>query len=268
MEGIKGTMNQVLSLLSPNRSISKSAMRILIAGQLVTLLLLWEFATPPVIPKVSDVVDAFRDLWSQGFAEQIFISLSLYFQALLLATVFSLLLAYSSAIVFFRPAASLFSWLRFLGMTGLPFLAAYFIHGVHEIKLLLLSFSISVFIVTGMLDALASIPKEKYDLARTMRMNEWQVSWEVQILGRADIAFDVIRQNSAIGWMMLGAVEGLFKSEGGIGAVLDVQNHTFHLASIAAVCVTVLVCGAAQDYLLGVLKNICCPYAELILERR
>ena len=67
---------------------------------------------------------------------------------------------------------------------------------------------------------------------------------------------------------MLPMIEGLFKSEGGIGAVLDVQNHHFHLATIAAIQLVVLGIGLFQDYGIGVLKNICCPYATLLLERR
>jgi len=52
-----------------------------------------------------------------------------------------------------------------------------------------------------MIDVVAQVPKEKFDLARTLRMGEWRVVWEVIVLGRADAAFDAMRQNAAMGWM-------------------------------------------------------------------
>lgn len=243
-------------------------MQILLLGQIVLLLIWWQFVTPDIIPKPSEILSSLKDLWEDGFGVQIFISLTFYAQALFIATIFSLLLTYSTAMAFFRPIGSAWARLRFLGMVGLPFIASRFIHGVHEIKLALMVFAISVFMVTGMLDVVASIPKEKYDLARTLRFNEWQVLWEVEILGRIDVMFDVIRQNAAIGWMMIAMIEGLFKSEGGVGAMLEIQNHQFQLVAIFAIAATVLVVGTLQDYLLGVIKNGCCPYASLLLERR
>lgn len=145
------------------------ALRTLLAGQIIVLLVFWQFAMPPAIPTVSEVLTTLGELWGQGLGSQIFVSLTLYVQALFIATIFSLLLSFSASLAFFRPMAIGWAKLRFLGFVGVPFFATYFLSGVHEIKLALLSFSISVFMVTGMLDVLASIPKEKYDLARTLR---------------------------------------------------------------------------------------------------
>lgn len=119
-----------------------------------------------------------------------------------------------------------------------------------------------------MLDVLAAIPKEKYDLARTLRMGEWQVLWEVQILGRIDVMFDVIRQNGAMAWLMLPLVEGLVRSGGGIGVVLVTQNKQFHLADIFAIQLSILGLGVFQDFGIGWIKKTVCPYADLLLERR
>lgn len=248
--------------------VSGKTIKVLILGQGIVFLLFWAIFTPAVIPKPWEVFSALGELWQSGFTGDILTSVFLYLEALLLASLLSLLVAYASAIPFFRPLSEGFSKLRFMGLVGIPFLFTLYVTGVHELKLALLTFSISVFLVTSMLDVVDFIPKEKYDLARTLRMSEWGVLWEVVILGRADVSFDVIRQNAAIGWMMLPMIEGLFKSEGGIGAVLDVQNHHFHLATIAAIQLVVLGIGLFQDYGIGVLKNICCPYATLLLERR
>jgi len=119
-----------------------------------------------------------------------------------------------------------------------------------------------------MADVLASIPKVQFDLARTLRMGEWRVVWEVIVLGQADKVFDVLRQNAAIGWMMLTMIEGMSRSEGGIGAVLLNQNKHFHLSSVMAIQILILSVGLGQDYIIGVLKNIFCPYANITLERK
>ena len=37
-----------------------------------------------------------------------------------------------------------------------------------------------------------------YKRQRTLRMSEWQVVWEVIILGKIDLVFEIIRQNFAI----------------------------------------------------------------------
>lgn len=258
----------MLSSFTPNKVISRKSTRLLILGQVVGFVLLWSFATPNVIPKPWDVLTSLQDLFCDGIVGHLMVSLALYGEAVFAASVFSLLLVYASALPFFRPIAEGWSKFRFMGVIGIPFLLTLCISGVHSLKLALLVFSISVFMVTSMLDVADYIPREKYDLARTLQMSEWQVLWEVMVLGRADVMLDQIRQSAAVGWMMLPLVEGLWKSEGGIGAVLDIQNHHFHLAAIATIQLLVLMIGLLQDYGIGVVKKIACPYSGLLLERR
>jgi NitT/TauT family transport system permease protein len=113
-----------------------------------------------------------------------------------------------------------------------------------------------------------NLPKERFDHARSLGMSEWRVVWEVVILGTADEAFEVLRQNAAIGWMMLTMVEGISRAEGGIGAMLLNQNKHFHIAEVFAIQVVILTVGILQDYAIGALRNLFCPYAQLTLERK
>jgi NitT/TauT family transport system permease protein len=136
------------------------------------------------------------------------------------------------------------------------------------LKVSLLVFGVAVFFVTSMIDVVAQVPKEKFDLARTLRMGEWRVVWEVIILGRADAAFDAMRQNAAMGWMMLTMVEGISRSEGGIGALLLNQNKHFRLEAVFAIQIAILLIGLFQDYALGLAKKFLFPYADLQLEKR
>ncbi len=79
-------------------------------------------------------------------------------------------------------------------------------------------------------------------------MGEWRVVYEVVVIGQADKAFEVLRQNAAMGWMMLTMVEGISRSEGGVGAMLLNQNKHFHLSAVFAIQLTILLLGLAQDY--------------------
>ncbi|HSY93879.1 MAG TPA: hypothetical protein VK812_21145 [Candidatus Binatus sp.] len=261
-------MNQALEVLSPNRVISKQTVRWLVGLQLVTLFFIWIFSPTIFLPKPREVLQALSEMWSEGLGGELITSFYLNLQAIAFATLLSLGMAYLTVIPFFRPIVTLLSKLRFLSMVGLTFFFTLMATTGHELKLYLLVFSVSVFFVTGMAEVVASVPKEKYDLARTLRMGEWRVVYEVVILGQADKAFEVLRQNAAMGWMMLTMVEGISRSEGGVGAMLLNQNKHFHLSAVFAIQLTILVLGLAQDYGIGLLREICCPYADLTLERK
>ena len=260
-------MNQAIEVLSPNRVISKQTVRWLVGIQLLLLFFIWLFSPTVFLPKPKEVFQALTEMWTQGLGAELITSFYLNVQAILLSSLLSLLLAYLTVTPFFRPIVSLLSKLRFLSMVGLTFFFTLMATTGHELKLFLLVFSVSVFFVTGMAEVVASIPKEKFDLARTLRMGEWRVVWEVVVLGQADKAFEVLRQNAAMGWMMLTMVEGISRSEGGVGAMLLNQNKHFHLSAVFAIQLTILVLGLTQDYAIGLLRKIFCPYADLTLER-
>lgn len=261
-------LNSLAGSFSPNRVVPKNTTRLIICFQIALFFIYWQFFSKDLLPKPMEVVNAYAQLWEDGLVGDLIKSLFLFLQALTAATAIALTISYAAALPFFRPFAEFWSKFRFLGMVGMPFVFTIYFHGAHMPKLSMLIFFITVFMVTSMIDILDGIPKEKYDLARTLRMNEWQVIWEVQILGRADFAFDMVRQNAAIGWMMLASVEAIWKFEGGIGAKLSIEDHQFGLEQIAAMQLLILGVGLLQDYGLGKLKDLCCPYAKLLLERK
>jgi NitT/TauT family transport system permease protein len=260
-------MTQAVAVFAPNSVLNKSAVRILIAVQVTTALLLWVFSPFVLLPKPIEVLHAFGELWQEGLGAELITSFYLNLESIGLATLISLLLAYATVMPFFQPVVALLSKLRFLSLVGLTFVFTLLARSGHQLKLSLLVFSVSVFFVTGMADVIGSIPKEMCALARTLRMGEWRVVWEVIVLGQIDKAFDVLRQNAAIGWMMLTMVEGIVRSEGGVGTILLDQNHHFRLAAVFAIQLTILTLGLLQDYGIGMIKNLCCPYATLTLER-
>lgn len=260
---------EVLAAFSPNRVISRAAFRFIVVFQVAVLLVVWATSTYVFLPKPMGVWRAFLDLWNhEGLGQELIVSFLLNVQAMAWATVISLVLAYLTVVPFFQPIVNAISKGRFLGMVGLTFFFTVIFSSGHALKVSLLVFGVSVFFVTTMIDVVAQVPKEKFDLARTLRMGEWRVVWEVIVLGRADIAFDAMRQNAAMGWMMLTMVEGISRSEGGVGALLLNQNKHFRLEAVFAIQIAILLIGLFQDYALGLVKKFLFPYADLQLEKR
>ena len=253
----------------PNRAVSRTAMQILIAAEALLFLLIWINSPFAVLPRPGEVFKALGSLWmEQGLGPELWTSFTSNLQALAITVVISLALSYLTVLPVWRPMVAAISKGRFLGLTGLTLIFTLIFRGGHQLKISLLVFGMTVFFVTSMASVVAEIPRERFDYARSLRMSEWRVVWEVVVLGTADRAFEVLRQNAAMGWMMLTMVESISRSEGGVGAMLLNQNKHFHLAEVFAIQGLILIVGMVQDYGIGVTKRIVCPYSFLTLERQ
>lgn len=254
--------------LRPNQWVPARAYWMLVALWTVVALAAW-FLAPAFFPSPGRVLAALRALTSeQGLIGELSVSLGLFAQSLLIAAVLSMGLAYLTVVAAVRPVILALTRARFLSLVGLTFIFTMTVGGGHPLKVALLVFGISAFFLTSMVDVVASVPREKLDHARTLRMGEWRVVWEVIVLGQMGPALDALRQNAAIGWMMLTMVEGISRSEGGIGALLMDQNKHFNLAAILAVQLVFLVAGFLQDAFLAWLKATVVPHAALATARR
>ncbi len=259
----------LLDAFLPNRSISRSTFLIIVAVQLAIFLLIWITSPFKVLPKPGDVFSAYGDLWNkQGLGQNLLASIELNVKAVIISSIICLLAAYLTVIPFFRPIITAVSKARFLSLLGFSFVFTLILGGGPGLKLSLLVLGMSVFFLTSMASVVSDIPKAEFDHARTLRMPEWKVVWEVVVLGTFDQAFEVLRQNAAIGWMMLTMVEGISRADGGIGVLLDSQRKFFHMDAIFAIQLAILVVGLCQDYLIGFIRNLLCPYANLTLERK
>jgi NitT/TauT family transport system permease protein len=253
----------------PNRRLSGLSTRILVAGQAALALMLWSASPFAVLPRPGEVFAALGELWmEEGLGRELITSFGLYAEALVWTVVLSVGTSYLTVLPVFRPLATAVSKGRFLGLTGLTLVFTLIVGGGHSLKLALLVLGMSVFFVTSMVAEVEQLPRDKFDHARTLRMSEWQVVWEVVILGTADRAIELLRQNAAIGWMMLTMVEGISRSEGGIGAMLLNQNKHFRLPQVFAIQLVILGVGLLQDYGLAALGRIFTPYAFIKQERQ
>jgi len=253
--------------IEPNRATSRGELRALAAVWLVALLIWWACSASGVLPTPAEVLSALRSLLlEQGLLAHLSSSLYTSLLALAWASALSALLCYSAVVPALRPLSALIGNLRFWGFAGVSVAFTLWFHGGRELKVALLTFGMTGFFVTGLHDELSVIPKERYDYARALGMSEWRVVWEVVILGTFDKFLDLMRQNAAMGWMLLTMVEALVRSEGGIGVLLANQSKHLDLASIAALQAVIFGVGLVQDLALAGLKRVLCPWALLKVE--
>lgn len=253
-------MQDYLAAFRPNRQNSERVLKILTIGWGLMFLAIWQLFAVSPIPVPSDLPGAFADLWNRTeVARDLIASITLNVEATLLATFISCGLAYLTVLGGARPAIAFVSKLRYLGLTGITFLFQLYFQG-HALKLVLLTFGMTVFLTTSMQSVIAAIPAQRYAYARTLRMSEWQAVWQVAIRGTLDQTIDIVRQNAAISWMMLTAVEGLVRFEGGLGVLLLNGNKQFRLETVFALQFMILMLGLSQDYMLGVIRSLLCPW--------
>ena len=243
-------------------------MAIMIAIQLAVFLLLWITSSFRLLPTPMEIIKSLQGLIaSQNLIYELWNSTWLCLESLLIATIISLIISYATVIPFFKPIGYLISKFRFWTLVGLSFVFTLITHSGHELKVTLMVFGITVFFVTSMVSIIQSIPKYEFYHARTLRMNEWQVVWEVIILGRFDQVLEVIRQNFAIAWMMLTMVEGISRAEGGIGVLLLNNNKLLRLSDVFAIQLVILLMGIFLDYVIGKLREFFFPYSKMTLEK-
>ena len=251
-----------------NRPLTSRSARLMVGVQVVILGLVWMFADVAFLPKPSGIWDAFVKLTSEGMASELATSVLTGMEATFYTIIISLILAYAGTMPFFHTIASLVSKFRFNGLVGLTLFFTLLTSSSHMLKISLLVFSMVVWFTTSLLAELKAIPQEEFDHARTLGMSEWRVTYEVVILGRLDRVVEVIRQNTAIAWLMLTTVEGMVRTEGGIGALLLNQSKYLKLDEVFAIQLTILLLGLFQDWWWGFVRRFCFPYADIETERR
>lgn len=250
-------------MITPFQKITDTARLALLGGTFAIFIAAWcaLHVYNPVIPTPAGVARAWLALGQKGLLFRLWESYTLNLLALAVSAAISCGLAYLSVIAGFTPTAKFISVLRFLGFTGLTYVFGMYWSG-RPLQIVLLVFGISTFFTTSMLAVVESVEQRYLDHARTLRLGPWQTLWEVIIRGGLADTLDVLRQNAAIGWVMLTFVEGSVRSQGGIGVLLIDLNRRLLLDGILAVVVTILLIGVVQDFALDQFRRAVCPYTQ------
>jgi NitT/TauT family transport system permease protein len=248
------------AVLTTHSQITNKVQTTLIIGWVSTLLLIWFLSPISLLPRPFEVVNALGLLWQQGLGVELLSSVEVNIEAIACAIVIGLGLTYLSTLPFFRFPVEIIGKLRFLSLTGITVFFMFTIGGGHALKVALLAFVVTTFFVHDMLRVVENIPQDSYDYAETLGLSKFQMFWQVVVRGTLTDAFDSIRMNAAMSWMMLTMVEGLSRAEGGVGIILLDLNRQMKFDAILAVQILMLLLGMGQDYLIKHAKNIVCPY--------
>jgi NitT/TauT family transport system permease protein len=258
-----GEPGRLARIFLPNRPVDRPTMIALVLMWGAAAFVVWLASPWESLPDPREVWSAFGQMWWKGgMGPELFTTLKLISHALLLTISISMALSYLTVIAFFRPLVAAVSKLRFLGLTGLVFPLTLLTGGGYALKVVLLTFGMTTFFVTAMAQVVMEIPREQFDHLRVLGASEGRIIWEAVVLGTLDKAFDITRQNLAMGWAMITMVEGISRAEGGIGALILNQNKHFHLAEVYAILIAILGLGLLLDYLMGLCVRVLCPYVS------
>lgn len=216
------------------------------------------------LPGPRAVAAALARLWRErGLYDHLAASVALNLRALAWSTALGLTIAYLAVVPAVQPLAHALTKLRFSGLVGWGFVLAVAAGDGRTLELWMLVFGMTPFLATAMIAVVMAVPRERLDHARSLGLGPWRTVGEVVVRGTAADALEAIRQNAAMGWMMLTAVEGVARAGGGLGVLmLDAEKH-LDLAAVFAVIAVVLAVGVVQDRVLVALRRALCPYAEL-----
>lgn len=253
------------TLISPYSLGRRFSIKFLAVGQLAILLALWFIAPASSgIPSPVAILSEWNRLaLTMGLLHELYTSAIVITQAILLSAIFSMSIAYLTTADIFKPTGTFVASLRFLGFAGLTYLFTLWTSSAHMLKLSLLTFGMTVFLARSMIDIVKCIPQSDIDYARSLGLKGWRLTYETSVRGKLAEMLDMVRQNAAVGWTLLAMVEGITRSEGGIGALLLNQNKYFNLSAVFAIQLTILAYGILQDVVLRYVRTLLCPYAEL-----
>lgn len=233
------------------------------AIQFAFIFIVWMLAPSSLFPSPSEVFVAWNKLaLEQSLLAELGASAWTIMQALFYSSMIGTTVAYLAAINVIKPISKAIAALRFLGFAGITFMFTMLTSDGAQLKVWMLTFGMLVFQVTNMLAVTNSISQAEVNYAQTLRMSPIRKVYELLIRGRAHDFLDIIRQNAAIGWVMLSMVEGLVRSDGGIGSMLVTQSKYLNLSAIFAIQLTILVYGLVQDYILAGIRLALCPYLK------
>lgn len=245
----------------PGRRVAIPTSLLLVSAWGASVLALWLVSPRSTLPSPRDVWIALGALWWEGgLGPELFTTLRSILTALACAVVLSLGLAWASRVRFLAPLTAGVSKLRFLGLTGLVFPFTLLAGGGFALKVALLTFGMTTFLVTALARIVAEVPRADLDHVRSLGASEGRVFWECFVRGPLDRIIDAIRQNVAMGWSMITMVEGIARAEGGVGALLLNQNKHFKLAEVYALLAVVLLVGIVLDRALAWFGARMCPH--------
>lgn len=253
----------------PFGSISKQQNYIVIAVWLVILFLLATVLQSPIFPTPLKIGSAFIELIQSGELWSNFITSFLFIlKGMGYAIVITMLLCYLSTIAFFKPVTQFITKCRYLTFTGVVFLFTMISSTTSDLKTYLLIFGVVPYFTTSFLAVVDNIGSAEINKNYVNRLNSWEALLETVIIGKADVMFEVLRQNFAIAWMMITMIEAKAMSDGGIGTMLiKTDKYLGKLHIVFALLLFVLLMGVFFDWFLKFVRFTLFDYVPKMLRK-
>jgi NitT/TauT family transport system permease protein len=250
---------------TPLEEIKGTGKTTILAIWLIALITFWvacSFGEVHLFPTPTQVLHGFGDLWNDGLVVHIVSSIWLCAQAVFVSILIALILAYSSAIPFFKPVGTVISKLRYLPLTGIAFYIGIMIQDARTIQVWVLVVFMTTFLTTSLMQMVKDIPEEEFFHARTLGCNRWETLWEVVIKGRFDYVFELVRQNLAIVWMMLVTVESILVAAGGLGFLIKNNDKLGDNGKVIALQIIIVVLGLSLDFIITKIRKLLFRYSN------
>lgn len=252
----------------PHIPLPSQAMKIITMVHIVLAILFWMTVPESTFPGPIAIANAFVRLWKEeALGREILTSLTLNFQMILLLIPIGIAAIIARSVSATKGLVTAIGNFRFLSTVGITLIVTLLTNGAHSLKLTILVIFVGAYFITGLSRMIDAVPQAERDYVRTLGMSEWQAMYEVDLRGRLSDFVELLRQNQAMGWMMLTAVEGIAKSEGGVGTLLLSQQRTWALVDVYAIQATLWVLGLLIDHLFVRLRKTI-PWSDLRATRR
>jgi ABC-type nitrate/sulfonate/bicarbonate transport system permease component len=229
---------------------------------LIMMVYFWSTSTSSFFPSIQKIIAAYSPLIheDQMFFE-LWTSTKLYFHCLALVIAIGAVFSYLSVIPMITPIASLLSRFRALSLVGVLLLFTVIMPDGYNLKLAVIVFGTTPWLITSMRDIIKNIPQEKYDLARSLRFPEWKVTWYVVVRGQLHQVIDAISQVSLMIIVLLPVAEKIVRSGGGIGYLLTGLERFHTNDRIWAINIILIIAAIGLEYFFKFLRGWWCPYA-------
>lgn len=260
-------LNSLKVYFQPNGSISKSSMFRLGLLQFLVFMFLWQFFGPTSFPTPTEIGNALANLWNkENLSYFLLTSVFWNVMVIVISTTVSLILAYSTVMPFMVPIVNLIAKIRFMGIAGWLYFFIIFAPNSEMAKLYLVLFGMIGFFVSSILNIVVKVTRDEKNYPRTLKMGEWRVVLNTTVRGKLPEVFDVVRDCAAMGLLVLVMVEASFKSQGGLGGLLENMRKVMHYDQVFAIQFVIMAYGMLQDSGIYGLKRWICPHAFIKLE--
>ncbi len=243
-------VRKALAAFLPHVPVPSSAMKVITMIHIALAVGFWMMIPESTFPGPLSIARAFGNLWTQNaLGRELITSITLNVQMIAILIPLGIMVVIARTLSATKGVVTAMGTFRFLGMSGLTLIFTFYTSGAHSLRLSLLVFFVGAYYFTSVARIVDAVPQAKRDYMRTLGLSEWQAMYEVDLRGNALEMLEALRQNQAMGWMMLTAVEGITKSEGGVGTLLLNSQRTWNLDEVYAIQITLWIVGLFIDYL-------------------